>query len=149
MGEPYREKGERPPIPPGLRRWFTKSGDLEKGPFDEKALLASLKNGLIKSTTLVRGEGDVQWQRIGDVKELAPKTAPIAFRSDFDPRRNGAVENEGSFGAGFAAGFFGGILGMILVLAMAKGPATKQGARIGFVVQIFIGVLVRVMLRQG
>ena len=149
MGEPYREKGERPPIPPGLRRWFTKTGDLEKGPFEEEALIASLKNGKIKSTTLVRAEDDAEWQRIGDVKALAPKTAPIAFRNDFDPQRDGSVEPPGSFGAGFAAGFFGGILGMILVLAMAKGAATKQGARLGFVCQIGVGVLLRAMAAAG
>lgn len=145
MGEPYRAKGERAPIPEGLRRWYTKSGDLEKGPFEEEALIASFKNGKLKNSTLVRAEDNAEWRRIADVKELAPKTAPIAFRSDFDERRDGSVEVMGSFGAGFAAGLFGGIIGMLLVLAMAKGPATKQGARMGFVAQIGIGMLLRAM----
>lgn len=51
----------------------------------------------------------------------------------------------GSFGLGFAAGFFGGCIGFILVLAIAKGPETKRGAKIGFIVSIVIGALFRII----
>jgi len=51
----------------------------------------------------------------------------------------------GSFGLGFAAGFFGGCIGFILVLAIAKGPETKRGAKIGFLVSIVIGAIFRVI----
>ena len=51
----------------------------------------------------------------------------------------------GSFGLGFAAGFFGGCIGFILVLAIAKGPDTKRGAKVGFIVQMVLGAIIRVI----
>jgi len=44
-----------------------------------------------------------------------------------------------------AAGFFCGCIGLILVLVIAKGPATKKGAWIGFVIQAVIGVAMQLI----
>ena len=55
---------------------------------------------------------------------------------------------QGSTGLGFCAGFFGGCIGLGLVLALAKGPDTKKGAWIGFVIALVIGIPVRLMLMR-
>lgn len=149
MGEPYREKAERPPIPAALRRWYTKNGDVEKGPFDAEVLASSLEGGRIKTTTLVRAEDGTEWQRITDVKALVPKPPPAALPADFDERRHGMPAQLGTFGGGFAAGFFGGLIGLLIVLAVAKGEATKRGARIGFGCQIAAGILLRIVAAAG
>ena len=50
----------------------------------------------------------------------------------------------GSLPLGFLAGFFGGCIGLILVHLIAKGPETKKGANIGFVVGLAVGAIIRV-----
>jgi hypothetical protein len=143
VGEPYREKGERPPLPAELRRWY----NLEKGPFDEDILRRSLKSGKLKSTTLVRAEDETTWRPIGDVAALLPK-APAAFRSELDPRRDLVSPDVGSFGLGFAAGLFGGCIGALVVMGVAKGSSTKQGALVGAIVQLFVVTVLRILARQ-
>jgi hypothetical protein len=58
---------------------------------------------------------------------------------------NDIAPMQGSLGLGFCAGFFGGCIGLVLVYAIAKGSETKKGAGIGFVVQIVVGVLLRIV----
>lgn len=52
----------------------------------------------------------------------------------------------GSFGIGFAAGLFGGLLGLIIVFTLTNGKDYQQGAGIGFAVQIFAFVVLRMAL---
>jgi hypothetical protein len=66
----YREQGERPPIPQENRRWYTKTGDPEKGPFEEDALVRSFKEGKIGRATQVRAEDEVEWKPIRKVRAL-------------------------------------------------------------------------------
>lgn len=49
----------------------------------------------------------------------------------------------GSLPLGLLAGFFGGCIGLALVLLIAKGPATKRGAGIGFMLQVVLGLVLR------
>lgn len=63
---------------------------------------------------------------------------------------NGQLEQdapvvEGSFGLGFLAGLLGGCIGLILVAIIAKGSATKKGAGVGFVAQLLVGLLLRLL----
>jgi hypothetical protein len=141
----YREQGERPPLPIDCRRWFTKQGDAEKGPYDEDALVRAVATKLLKPTTLVRAEDETEWRPLVQVEHLRKKMTPERTRRPFDPERDLHPEAHGSFGAGFAAGFFGGCIGFFLVLAMAKGEETKRGARFGFIAQIGVGALFRVI----
>ncbi len=57
----------------------------------------------------------------------------------------GMMQVPGSFGLGLLAGLFGGCIGLVLVHALAKGTETKRGANIGFVIQMAIGGLLRVL----
>jgi hypothetical protein len=141
---PYRKPGERAAVPANERRWFTKTGDVEKGPFDEKVLIRSVRNGLLNPKTLVRPEDVPEWQPLSTIERLAKQTAPALVRHS-DPQSADAGEPRGSFGAGLAAGLFGGVIGLALVSLIAKGTDTKRGARLGFLVQVGIGILLRLI----
>jgi hypothetical protein len=53
----------------------------------------------------------------------------------------------GNLALGLLAGFFGGCIGLALVLAIAKGPETKKGAAIGFIVSAALGFLRFTLMR--
>jgi hypothetical protein len=144
---PYREKAERPPIPVDARRWYTRQGDVEKGPYDEAALVHAVKTKMLRATTLVRAEDETEWRPFSQVERLAKKTTSGGGRrrAEFDPERDLSPSARGSFGQGFAAGFFAGIIGYLLVLGFAKGAETKRGALMGFLAQIGVGI-VRVVI---
>jgi hypothetical protein len=55
------------------------------------------------------------------------------------------VEDPGSFGAGLAAGLMCGVIGFGLVQLVAKGAETKRGARYGFMIQLGLGILIRIL----
>jgi hypothetical protein len=79
-----------------------------------------------------------------NVNPYAPPTNPYGPPMGWDePPPN--FTPEGNLGAGLAAGFFCGCIGLILVLVIAKGPQTKKGAWIGFVVQAVIGVIMQLV----
>lgn len=139
---PYRERAERPKIPAEGRRWFTKHDDVEKGPFEEEALVRAVQSNKLKSSTLVRPEDESEWRPLSHVKQLMPKATRA--RADFDPARDLAAEAHGSFNSGLVAGMLGGCIGLLLVEVLAKHQETKRGARIGFFVQLFVGVMIRV-----
>ena len=141
----YRDKAERPPLHPDCRRWFTKQGDAEKGPYDEEAIVRAVKTRLLRTTTLVRAEDETEWRPLAQVERLRDKLAPEKTARPFDPDRDLHQQTGGSFGAGFAAGLFGGCIGLILVEALAKGPETKRGGRTGFVAQVLVGVVLRLL----
>jgi hypothetical protein len=144
----YREQGERPALDPSLRRWFTKQGDAEKGPYDEAALVRAVKRGMLSARTLVRAEDQTEWRPLADVEQLAKKTAPKPLgrqNAAFDPERDIHPDARGDFGLGLAAGLLGGCIGLVLVEALAKGNETKRGARFGFLAQLVIGVSLRVL----
>jgi hypothetical protein len=146
MTVPYRQQAEPSPIPKELRRWYTKQNDVEKGPFDRRAIARSLRDGRLRPTTLVRGEFEIEWHPLESVAELRPKTDPNRFRRDFDPSRD-LQHATGTFGGGFAAGFFGGLIGYLIVRVVSKGQEeTLRGARLGFFVQVVVGVILRVSL---
>lgn len=71
--------------------------------------------------------------------------SPYAPPMQYAPSTTPGGPVVGSFGLGFAAGFFGGCIGFLLVLAIAKGPETKRGAKVGFIVSIVIGAVFRVI----
>jgi hypothetical protein len=142
---PYREPGERPALSDETRRYFTKNGDVVKGPYDHEAIVRSLKSGRMKLSTLVRGEDEEEWRPAGtDPRFARTKTAPTGRGMTHDDRA--AIVEQGSFVAGFAAGFFGGCIGAFLVATLATGSETKRGAWIGFIAQACLGIVLRLAL---
>ena len=105
MTAPYRKPGEPAPVPKELRRWFTKSGDVEKGPFEASAVRRSLKEGYIKPTTLVRAEDEREWRELSSVPELSGRVVlpRPTFASEPSPPVAAVVASNGSFWGGFAA----------------------------------------------
>ena len=153
MAEPvtvYRAPGERPRLPDSDRRWFTRQGDVEKGPYEADILARSVKSGVLKRTALVRAEDEAEWRPVHAVDVLmAAVKAPRGAGWTTDSRDGAVPEQPGSFGWGFVAGFFGGIIGLVLVRVLAKTQETKTGATAGFMVGLGMGVLYRVVLAMG
>jgi hypothetical protein len=146
-GVPYRAQGERPKLTDEERRWFTKQGDVVKGPYPTDALVRSVKNGMLKRTALVRGEDEVEWRPLGEVAALTEAIRGPRAGWTADPRDGAVIEAPpGTFAGGFAAGFFGGLIGLIVVHAVAKSAETKRGANVGFFVQLAVGIACRVAM---
>lgn len=132
---PYRKPGEPAPIPRELRRWFTKSNASEKGPFEASAILLSLKEGYLKTTTLVRAEDETEWRPLGGVYELAVERASCP-RSPSAPRGPAPrLAPSGSYAGGFLLGIFLGLLGMIIAYVRRE-PEARRGARNGFLARL-------------
>jgi len=146
---PYREPGVRPKLTDEERRWFTKQGDREMGPYALDALVRSVKSGMLKQSALVRAEDETEWRPLRTVDAV---TEAIRGPSPGWTKDVGAeapvpeMFTGGSFGSGFAAGFVGGLVGWILVLALAKGYETKRGASAGFALQFLLGVVINVAM---
>lgn len=149
----YREPGKRKKIPRKLQSWFMQNADgTEKGPFDRESLIASGKALRLKPTALVRPEDETEWRPLStlmaedalrdDVKALA---AARSYPSSSSSSREDKHAPLGSFGAGLCAGLFGGIIGFGLVMLIASGSDTKRGARWGLVIQLGLGLVVRLM----
>ena len=83
----------------------------------------------------------------GPPNPYAPPTNPYGPPMGWEEPPNFAPE--GNMALGALAGFFCGCIGLILVLVIAKGPKTKKGAWIGFVVQAVIGIVFRVIEASG
>lgn len=49
--------------------------------------------------------------------------------------------NDGDYAIGFLGGFLCGCIGLIFVLATATGERTRQGAWLGFAVQLALGLV--------
>jgi GYF domain 2 len=145
MNDAYRAKAERPPIAAEERRWFTKRDDVIKGPFDEDALVRSVKAGRLLRSTLVRMEGEATWRSLKDVPELETQVSPISPPTAPDSRRMDAIPT-GSYALGFAVGFFTGIIGYGIIHYSSRGTETKRGARTGFFVQLGVGLVLRLLI---
>jgi hypothetical protein len=135
MLDAYREKAERPALSQDERCYFTKSGDVEKGPFQLDALVRGVQSNVLKMSALVRAEDEADWRRLRALPELSRKLAPPARRRDVRPlyERDLTPEERGNFLGGFAAGLFAGVIGWVIVEGVARGGRTKAGARLGFV----------------
>jgi hypothetical protein len=146
---PYRRPDERRSLTDAERRWFTKQGDIEKGPYATELVASSFKKGMVKRSTLVRAEDETEWRPITSVDALMAAVRGPAPRipgtSSPDPREGADPALDGNFFGGLAAGFFGGCIGLVLVLAIAKGAATRRGVIFGFVAQVFIGIALRAL----
>ncbi len=132
MNDPYRKPGERAPIPPHLRLWLTKSGDVVKGPFDVEAIRQSFKDGYIKSSTLVRAEDEAEWRPLSEVKEItlgvaaAPPKEEEAPGSSSTPLREASVWKLVAYGAGGAAALAALVLLVTPMVAWVRSsPATE------------------------
>ncbi|MGD0526482.1 MAG: DUF4339 domain-containing protein [Polyangiaceae bacterium] len=151
---PYREPGARAPLSDAERRWFTRKGDVEKGPYALDVLTRSIKSGVLKRTSLVRAEDETQWRPVHEVPAIMaavnPKVA-AGWTHDARPHDGGDGSGEGgggSFGLGFASGFFGGIIGFVLVRGLATGDDTKKGAAYGLGLGLIIGAVIRLAVMQ-
>jgi len=145
---PYRAPGERPKLQAADRRWFTRQGSTEKGPYRASVLASSVKDGRLKETTLVRAEDGTEWRPLHQVDPIASilkEPFPGAGAAPSSRRRGAAPAPEGTLGGGFAAGFFGGIIGLIIVLWVSKGPATRRGAALGLLAQFIVGFFLQVV----
>ena len=145
----YREKGERPAIPEEQRRWYTKQGDVEKGPYEMRVIVASVESGRLRPTTLVRPEDEPDWRPLSELPEPPKPAKRKGAFSSVDDERRVFVDDSGSFGKGFLAGLVGGIIGLLIVRSVARGSETKRGALFGFCTQAGIGILVRVIAAAG
>jgi hypothetical protein len=142
---PYRDKGERRPLAEDERRWLTKQGDVEKGPFDRDTLVRAVKAGRLRPTTLVRAEDETDWRPFASIESLNRGATP-AVMAEYDERAALMPSAQGHFGLGLVIGFFGGCLGAIIVQVTSTGPQTKKGAWAGFGLQFAVGVVLRVIL---
>jgi hypothetical protein len=140
---PYRQPAERRKLGDAERRWYTKQGGAERGPYDAEAIARSVKTGMIKRTALVRAEDDNGWRPLQSVEALvaAMRGANPGAGWTLDRREVEIPVPAGTFAGGFAAGFFGGVIGLVLVRAMALGTDTKRGATTGFGVQVLLGIV--------
>ncbi len=133
MTDPYRKQAERPQIPKELRRWYTKAGEIAKGPFDAAAIARSYRDGYLKGTTLVRAEDEAEWRPLSKIKELTIQAAsppPPSLRGG--PPLSSAtseVRTGGTFWGGFAAGVLAGLLAVIIVYVTKTEPETRRGGR--------------------
>jgi hypothetical protein len=138
---PYRKPGEPAPIAKEHRRWFTKSNDVEKGPFETSAVRRSLRDGYIKKTTLVRAEDEREWRPLSSVPELGGPPVvriPRAKLVEEDPPLHPVPL--GTFWGGFAATLFFGLLALIIVLVSTKAPDTRRGAVRGYLTRIGLSI---------
>ena len=81
MDEPYRERGERPPLAPSERRWFTKHGGFEEGPLDWALVVRHAENHTLGPSALIRPEDETGWRSIHDLPELWSRVSPWRARS--------------------------------------------------------------------
>jgi hypothetical protein len=145
---PYRAQGARPKLTDAERRWFTKQGDAVKGPYPAESLARSLKGGVLKPSSLVRAEDEVEWRPLRTVDAVMDAVrGPKGPGWTPDPRVGAETQERfaGNLQRGFAAGFVGGLLGLILVLLLARGHETKRGAVFGFGLQLVFGILLQLL----
>lgn len=141
----YRQPAERPRLLDSERRWFTRTGDVHKGPYSSKVLARSIRSGVLRRTSLVRAEDETEWRPVYAVDALKPALRPplTPWTPDrADPR----YEARGSYGGGFATGLLGGMLGLLLVFALAKDPDTRLGASVGCAVAFGAWLVLRGLL---
>ena len=69
--------------------------------------------------------------------KLSKEDKEEALEEAIDEKRSKSEEDEGSFGGGFALGFILSVIGLIVAIC-AGGKATRNGAVIGFFIQIFV-----------
>jgi hypothetical protein len=143
MVDAYRDRGQRPLAGPDERRWYTKPGDTEKGPYDEETIVRSVQTNKLGRGALVRQEGEPEWRPIRDVRELMDRVWPVQVISGFDERRALAMAPTGSFWRGFASSLFGGVFGYLLVLAPSSGSETRRGAGRGFLTSLVLFLAIR------
>lgn len=144
-GTPYRKPGEPAPVPRHLRRWYTKAGDVEKGPYDAFAIHGSVKDGYLKSATLVRAEDELEWRPLSSVRELVSpgvrrptgELLPRFGREEREPPQ----APRGNYWAGFAVSLVAGLLGLVIILVASKESETRRGALPGFLVRIGLTVV--------
>jgi hypothetical protein len=143
--DPYRSAAAKEQLPDDQRRYFTKRGDVVKGPFEPDVLADAVRRGKVKPSTLARAEGDAEWTQISEMRWLhAPVRTARFGEQGFNARA--AFPDNGSFVLGFFAGLVGGCIGAILVQVLAKGSDTKRGAWFGFVIQAIAGTIIRVSI---
>ena len=149
---PYRKPGERPSVPRELRRWYTKSGDVEKGPYEAAAIRTSLKEGHLRPTTLVRAEDETEWRPASEVTDItrgaaprakppAPPVAPIV------PADDGSSKTlvYGALACGLTyVGLVFGILGIRLARRQLRDGPGKH-TRTGYMLSV-VGVCIQLAL---
>jgi len=142
---PYRHPDVRPPLTDAERRWYTRQGDVEKGPYTADMVALSVKRGMLKRTALVRAEDETEWRPLGSVDVLVAAVggASVLRKGTADQREWSVPVLEGTFLGGFAAGFLGGIIGYIVVRLIAKGTETRRGLAVGFGIHAGIWIVLR------
>ena len=141
----YREPAARPLLLDAERRWFTKHGDVERGPYDADALMRSVKRGFLSPNSIVRAEDETVWRPLSRVAYLS-RSLPAAPSGSVDFPSQLNAEPPGRLALGFCAGFFGGCIGALAIQVMATGKATNQGAWAGFFAQIAFSLFVKFVL---
>ncbi len=144
-GTPYRKPGEPARVPKDLRRWYTKPGDVEKGPYDALAIHRSLKEGYVKPTTLVRAEDELEWRPLSSVRELVSPgvlrpTGAVLARAAHE-RSEPPPPPRGNYWAGFAVSLVAGLIGLVIILVASKETETRRGALPGFLTRIGLTVV--------
>jgi len=157
MSDPYRKPVERPRPPSQAPRWYTKSGDVEKGPFEVDAIKRSLKEGYIRSTALVRREDQTEWHPITELSRfgatsaasapLSPTTTPARSSSTSTPARDEGTKILIYGALACTLTYIGLIFGVMGIAAARKQPRESRGkyARVGLILSV-VGVVIQVLL---
>lgn len=157
---PYRKQGERPSVPPELRRFYTKSSDVEKGPYEPAAIRRAIKEGHLRATTLVRAEDDTEWFPASEVTDIMRGVRPRARRSTPAPTTDAPVADDSTktlvYGALACTLTCIGIVFAIMGISLAReqlrtnpGKYTRAGYRLSIVglgIQLFMIITCAVIL---
>lgn len=151
---PYRKLAEPSPVRRELRRWYTKSGEVEKGPFEASALRRSLKDGHLRATTLVRGEDQTEWRPVTDVTDITrgvPPSARASPRPAASPQPFAPADEStktliyGALACGLTyVGLVFGIMGLLLARKQLRSGAGKY-TRAGYILSI-VGIGIQLAL---
>jgi hypothetical protein len=140
-------------------RYFIVAGDREKGPYTVDQLREAVEQTAISDKAEVRLDGQEQTEPLS---ALLRRTEPEHFAKKRRGRQIAGVDvdipdspesertrraREGDANVGFVLGFFGGLIALLFSF-MVK-PKTRQGIVMGFVVQLGVGLALRLFLMAG
>lgn len=142
-------------------RYFIRAAEGEKGPYTVAQLREAVEQTAISPSIEVRRDGK---EKVEPLAALLRRTEPDIRRAlrerkpglvagvDLDADEGPTSERsrraiEGSYDMGLAIGFFGGLVA--LALSFRAKPRTREGIRVGFLAQLVIGFLFRLIFAIG
>lgn len=111
-------------------KWFVKSGEREKGPYELAALEQSLNDGALQASALVRAESSGEWVALHTV--VAPKLRARARRAADEQRAGQDAEEQQRRSKKRTLLWAGGILctlGTLRLLLLDGGTIENAGVK--------------------